>query len=303
MAAFERFGRADNQDACAGQGFADFTDGVGPNALGLHDVQIAVEGFVGTVGEDDQIGLGSRQILLPVGTPAAPLGKLGAVDAHGGYGYAGAAVFDIDVADFPNVAGLGAVAERQVSSEGEILPGVAAEVGQGGNLAALRILHFEFAVGKYGAGGNGHLLGLGNGVARINGYAAATAGGAVEDAAQREFGTGVAVAQYLPAAAVVQHLGIALAGYRIGIHPADTAVTPLLLQAGAQFVGEIVAGGVGVAQLNDAEFDVAAPAEPLQFGEPHGLPAAVVGELGFFGGALGGSFGTTGLAGEQAGGH
>ena len=170
-------------------------------------------------------------------------------------------------------------------------------------MAALRIVYFELAVGKHGAGSDGDLLGFADGGAWINGYAATTAGGATENAAQREIGTGIAVAQHLPAAAAMQHLGITLAGYGVGIHPADAAIAPLLLQTGAQFVGKVVAGGMGVAQLDDTEFHVAASVEPLQLVEPHRLPAAVVSKLGFFRRALGGGFGAAGLAGEQAGGH
>ena len=87
-------------------------DGIGPDAFGLRHVEMAVKRFVGAVGQDNQIGLGGRQILLPLGTPAAPLRELRAVDTHGGYDYTGAVVFNVDVTDFPNIAGLGAVAER-----------------------------------------------------------------------------------------------------------------------------------------------------------------------------------------------
>ena len=57
---FQRFGCADDQNACVGQRLFDELDVVAPCLLGFAHIQFFVKGFVGAVGKDNQIGLGLR---------------------------------------------------------------------------------------------------------------------------------------------------------------------------------------------------------------------------------------------------
>ena len=84
----------------------------------------------------------------------------------------------------------------------------------------------------------------------------AACGGLGNHAAEREVGLRAAAGERCPAVAVVARQRLALPFYCAGVNPADAAVAPAALQALAQLVGEIIACGVGIANLHDAEFAV-----------------------------------------------
>ena len=84
----------------------------------------------------------------------------------------------------------------------------------------------------------------------------AACGGLGNHAAEREVGLRAAAGERCPAVAVVARQGLALPFDCAGVNPADAAVAPAALQALAQLVGEIIARGVGIADLHDAEFAV-----------------------------------------------
>ena len=105
----------------------------------------------------------------------------------------------------------------------------------------------------------------------------AARGGLGDDTAEREVGLRAAAGERCPAVAVVARQRLALPFYCAGVNPADAAVAPAALQALAQLVGEVIACGVGIANLHDAEFAVVFCAcDAAQFFHPLRLAVAVV---------------------------
>ena len=147
-------------------------DVAAPALFGGCDVQIAGEGFVGAVGEDNEVGAGLGKVILPRGTPFGPVGQLRAVDAECGNGYAASGIFDIDVADVP----------RHRAAEGQGQAAVAADdlpaAASGGDFASVER---QGLLGQDGFGENGNLP-----------FAAASVFGADGDAAAVGFGDNAA---------------------------------------------------------------------------------------------------------------